>query len=210
MSRKTQFTADDVVLAAFDLVKERGLAGLSAPAVAQKMGCSTMPIYSNLKNMQALEDEIVQKTWRLLKEYEAKTYTGDTWIDLAVGYILFARNEPNLFQGMHNGRNLDLRFELHEKHWQWQEKRLDDYAEFKELDEEQRMRVRYARAMLSHGVATSPNTDFNRFVVDNEDILAGFITNVSRALLNGFKTLPPLEEEKRQLIEERIGKYKPS
>jgi len=210
MSRKTQFTADDVVKAAFELVREKGLAGLSAPAVAQKMGCSTMPIYSNLKNMQALEDEIVQKAWRLLKEYEAKAYTGDTWIDLAVGYILFARDEPNLFICMHNGRNLDLRYELLKKHWQWQDLRLEKYSEFRELDEEQRMRVRYARAMLSHGVATSPNTEFNRFLVDNDDILAGFITNVSRALLNGFKTLPPLDEDKRRLIEERTSKYKPS
>ncbi len=210
MSRKTQFTADDIVKAAFELVREKGLTGLSAPSVAQKMGCSTMPIYSNLKNMQALEDEIVQKVWCLLKEYESKTYTGDTWIDLAVGYVLFARDEPNLFECMHSGRNLDLRYELHEKHWQWQDERLDNYSEFRELDEEQRMRVRYARAMLSHGVATSPNTEFNRFLVDNAEILAGFMTNASRALLNGFKTLPPLDDAKRRLIEERTSRYKPS
>ncbi|MGD9151230.1 MAG: TetR/AcrR family transcriptional regulator, partial [Desulfobacterales bacterium] len=61
MPRKTQFTAEDVVIAAFELVKEKGLAGLSAPAVAEKMGCSTMPIYSHFKNMQALEDEVVKK-----------------------------------------------------------------------------------------------------------------------------------------------------
>lgn len=210
MSRKTQFTADDIVKAAFELVREKGLTGLSAPSVAQKMGRSTMPIYSNLKNMQALEDEIVQKVWCLLKEYESKTYTGDTWIDLAVGYVLFARDEPNLFECMHSGRNLDLRYELHEKHWQWQDERLDNYSEFRELDEEQRMRVRYARAMLSHGVATSPNTEFNRFLVDNAEILAGFMTNASRALLNGFKTLPPLDDAKRRLIEERTSRYKPS
>lgn len=210
MSRKTQFTADDVVMAAFELVREKGLTGLSAPAVAKKMGCSTMPIYSNLKNMQTLEDEIVRKAWRLLKEYETKTYTGDTWIDLAVGYVLFARDEPNLFTCMHTGHNRDLRFELHARHWRWQEKRLDNYSEFKKLDEEQRMRVRYARAMLSHGVATSPNTEFNRFIIDNDDILAGFMTNVSRALLNGFKTLPPLETHNRRLIEEMRGNYKPA
>lgn len=210
MSRKTQFTAEDVVGAAFELVRAKGLSGLSAPAVAKQMGSSTMPIYSNFKNMQALEDKIVQKAWRLLKEYEAKAYTGDTWIDLAVGYILFARDEPNLFTCMHHGRNRDLRHKLHETHWKWQEERLDSYPEFRKLDEEQRLRVRYARAMLSHGVATSPNTEFNRFLIDNDDILAGFITNVSRALLNGFKTLPPLEESKRRLIEERTSGYKPS
>ena len=56
MPRKTQFSAEDVILAAYELVREKGLAGLSAPAVANKMGCSTMPIYSHFKNMQVLTE----------------------------------------------------------------------------------------------------------------------------------------------------------
>ena len=56
MPRKTKYSAEDVVMAAFELVREKGLAGLSAPAVAKKMGCSTMPIYSHFENMQALEE----------------------------------------------------------------------------------------------------------------------------------------------------------
>jgi hypothetical protein len=52
MPRKTQFAAEDVVTAALELVRVNGLAGLSAPEVARKMGSSTMPIYSHFKNMQ--------------------------------------------------------------------------------------------------------------------------------------------------------------
>ena len=206
MPRKTQFTAENVVTAAFELVREKGLAGLSAPAVAKKMGCSTMPIYSHFENMQALEDAVVEKSWDLVMHYQSKEYIGDTWIDQAVGYVLLARDERNLFKCMFDGHNPELQYEMQKKHWQYNAERLEDYADFKNLDEEQRTRIRYARAMLSHGVATSPNTGMNKIMVENDEILAGFLTTVSRALLKGYKDLPPLEKEKRRLLDQKMEK----
>ena len=207
MPRKTQFTAEDVVTAALELVREKGLPGLSAPAVADKMGCSTMPIYSHFKNMQALEDAVIEKCWQSVMRYQTERYTGDVWVDQAIGYVMFARNECNLFKCMLNGRNLELQYQMQKKHWQYHADRLENYDGFKDLDEEQRIRIRYARAMLSHGVATSPNTGMNKIIVENDDILAGFLTTVSRALLKGYKSLPPLEAEKRSLLD-RIKKIK--
>ena len=179
MPRKTQFTAEDVVTAAFELVRQKGLVGLSAPAVAEQMGCSTMPIYSHFKNMQALEDEVIQKAWTLVVEYETRHYTGDRWIDQAMGYVLFARDERNLFDCMLAGRNLELKYEMQKRHWQYQADRLDNYEGFKDLDKDQCTRIRYARAMLSHGVATSPKTGMNRIMVENDEILAGFLTKLT-------------------------------
>jgi len=206
MPRKTQFTIDDVITAAFELVREKGLAGLSAPSVAEKMGCSTMPIYSHFKNMQALEDEVIQKAWTLVMEYESRQYTGDDWIDQAMGYVLFARDERNLFKSMLAGRNLKLQYEMQKMHWQYQTDRLDSYEGFKDLDRDQRSRIRYARAMLSHGVAMSPDTGMNKVIIENDEILSGFLTNVSQALLKGYKDLPPPPEDKRRLLEEEIEK----
>jgi len=206
MPRKTQFTIDDVITAAFELVREKGLAGLSAPSVAEKMGCSTMPIYSHFKNMQALEDEVIQKAWTLVMEYESRQYTGDDWIDQAMGYVLFARDERNLFKSMLAGRNLKLQYEMQKMHWQYQTDRLDSYEGFKDLARDQRSRIRYARAMLSHGVAMSPDTGMNKIIIENDEILSGFLTNVSQALLKGYKDLPPPPEDKRRLLEEEIEK----
>ena len=191
-------------MAAFELVREKGLAGLSAPAVAEKMGCSTMPIYSHFKNMQALEDAVIQKAWNLVMAYESEQYTGDVWIDQAVGYVLFAREEPNLFKSMLAGRNLKLQYDMQKRHWHFQTERLRGYAAFEKLDEEQRTRIRYARAMLSHGVATSPNTGMNKIIMENDKILAGFLTTVSRALMKGYEKLPPLEADKRRLLDEKM------
>ena len=206
MPRKTQFTAEDVIKAAIDLVRKQGLSKLSASAVAEKMGCSTMPIYSHFKNMQALEDEVIQKAWTLVMEYESRQYTGDDWIDQAMGYVLFARDERNLFKSMLAGRNLKLQYEMQKMHWQYQTDRLDSYEGFKDLDRDQRSRIRYARAMLSHGVAMSPDTGMNKVIIENDEILSGFLTNVSQALLKGYKDLPPPPGDKRRLLEEEIEK----
>ena len=206
MPRKTQFSAEDVVMAAYELVRKNGLARLSAPAVADKMGCSTMPIYSHFKNMQALEDEVIKKAWDLVIKYQSKNYTGDVWVDQAVGYVRFARSEPNLFRCMLYGRNLELRYEMHKMHWQYLGERLEGYEAFNGLDDELLARVRYSRAMLSHGVATSPKTGLNKIIVENDDILAGYLRMVSQALLVGFKDLPPVDESYKKYVKDKIKK----
>ncbi len=195
MPRKTQFTVEDVIKAAFELVREKGLAGLSAPAVAAKMGCSTMPIYSHFKNMQALEDEVVKEAWNMVIQYEEEQHTGDAWVDQAVGYVRFAREEHNLFHCRIEGRNLELRYEMMMKNWQYLAKLLKDYDAFDDLNERLSEKIRYARAMLSHGIAMSPRLGLNKIIVDDDEILSGFLTDVSQALLTGYKEAPPLDEK---------------
>ena len=78
MPRKTKFSAEDIIRAAFELVRQKGLGGLSAPAVAAAIGASTMPIYSYFDNLEKLKDAVAIKGWHLLMEYETRHYTGDT------------------------------------------------------------------------------------------------------------------------------------
>lgn len=204
MPRKKQFTTEDVVFAAFELVREKGLAGLSAPAVAEKMGASTMPIYSHFKSMQALEDEVVRKAWKLVNQYQTKEYTGDIWIDQAIGYIRFAREECNLFRCILDGRNRELKYRMNRHQWENLTKALGGYDPFKDLDDEKVLRVRYARVMLSHGIATAAKIGLNKIFFENESLLARFLTGASQAILQGYKNIPPLEGEERRLMEEKI------
>jgi len=203
MPRKTKYSAEDVVMAAFELVREKGLAGLSAPAVAKKMGCSTMPIYSHFKNMQALEDEVVKKIWKLSREYKAKTYSGDVWIDQGIGYVRFAKDEQNLFKCIIDAHNLELKYEMHIVNWQFLAEKLEGYEAFKDLDEGQKERVRYARAMLTHGIATAARVAANRALLEDDELLTKFLTNVSKALLAGFREIPPLAPKEIRMLKEK-------
>jgi len=207
MPPKTQFTVENVVMAALELVREKSLAGLSAPAVAAKMGCSTMPIYSHFKNMQALEDEVVTKAWEMIMKYEGKRYTGDAWIDQTIGYVRFARDEHNLFRCLLEGRNPELRKKMLTRHWQYLTDLLEGYDSFKNLNEELTGKIRYARAMLSHGVAMFPRTGLNKIILENDEILSTFLTLVSHVLLTGYKETPPLEGDLKRAWEEMKMKY---
>ena len=52
---------DEIISAAFAIVKEEGFCNLNARAIAKKLGVSTQPIFSNFKNMEDLKMEIVKK-----------------------------------------------------------------------------------------------------------------------------------------------------
>ena len=175
---------------------------------AHQASCPRIPFHGNGCCVTIKQPyRIPKKAWKLVIEYQSNNYTGDVWVDQAIGYVRFARQEPHLFKCLLNGRNLELRFEMHKWHWQYLAECLKGYEAFNGLDEELLSRIRYSRAMLSHGVATSPNTGLNKIIVENDDLLAGYLRMVSQALLKGHETLPPLEEDKKQLIESARNQY---
>jgi hypothetical protein len=98
MPAKSKFTAEDIVNAAFDIARGEGVEYCSARAIAQKLKSSTMPIYSCLNSMRELEDAVLKKAIDVLIEYETKTRTGDVFLDMGIGYIMFAKNEKHLFR----------------------------------------------------------------------------------------------------------------
>ena len=73
---------DEIINAAFSIVKEEGFCNLNARAIAKKLGVSTQPIFSNFKNMEDLKMEIKYPP------YKAR----------GMGYIRFAKEEKNLFR----------------------------------------------------------------------------------------------------------------
>lgn len=186
MPRKPQFSKRDVTSAAFELVKENGWQGLSASAVANKLGCSTMPIYSHFKNLEKLQDEVVKKGWELVKDYESRRFTGDVWIDQAIGYVQFSKKERRLFMCLFDGRNLELHRKMLHEHWRHLSQLVEGYEAFVGLSEEQCMRIRYSRAMLSHGVATSVSMGYGEILEDDAKI-EDYLTSVSHALLRGYE-----------------------
>lgn len=203
MPRKAQFSKSDVVSAAFELVKNNGWSGLSASAVSEKLGCSTMPIYSHFKNLEKLQDEVVKEGWELVKDYESRRFTGDAWIDQAIGYVCFAKDERQLYMCMFDGRNLQLHREMLLDHWKNLSRQIEDYEPFRNLDEELCLRIRHARAMLSHGVASSVSMGHGE-ILKNDEYIAEYLTQVSIALLEGYAAILPAEQRGKLSMKENI------
>ena len=98
MPPKTMFTREMFIEAAFKVVRKEGIGKLSARTLARELNCSTMPIYSYLRSMKNLKDDLRKKAVDLLLEYQNTSRSGMPFYDMGLGYVLFARNEKNLFR----------------------------------------------------------------------------------------------------------------
>ncbi len=98
MKQPSVYSYDQIVDAAFELVREQGWSGVSTRAIAKKMGSSTMPIYSHVRSVEELEKEVRQKARELLQEFQQRPYTEHVLLNLAFGYVVFARDEKKLFR----------------------------------------------------------------------------------------------------------------
>jgi AcrR family transcriptional regulator len=100
MPPKPIFTRDEIVEMAFQLVRQHGLKKLSARAIARELKSSTMPIYSSVSSMKALEREVHEKFRGLFLQYTTKSWTGNALLDISFGFIRLAKDEKQLFRIM--------------------------------------------------------------------------------------------------------------
>ena len=57
-----------------------------------------MPVYSVAGSMEHLKAEVYSRAQDMIIEYQLKAYTDQPLVNLATGYVLFARDEKNLFR----------------------------------------------------------------------------------------------------------------
>ena len=106
MTQRTVFKREMIIGAAFQLTREQGWGGVTARTIARKLGSSTMPLYSSLKSMDEIEKEIRARAERCMHDYQRRSYTPDTLLNSAIGYVVFARDERNLFRFLYFDRPL--------------------------------------------------------------------------------------------------------
>lgn len=104
MGRPVSFTREDIVKAAFELTREGGWASVTARSIAERLRSSTMPIYSAMSTMAEIEEAVRERAERLLLEYQRRRFSEDRAADKAVGYVVFAREEKELFRFLYVDR----------------------------------------------------------------------------------------------------------
>lgn len=70
-----------------------------------------MPIYSTMRSMGEIESEVRRKAGLLMLEYQKKPFTDDPALNLGVGYVAFAREEPALFRFLYVDRPVSVQQE---------------------------------------------------------------------------------------------------
>jgi AcrR family transcriptional regulator len=168
MPRKTKFCEDDILNAAFVVVRRNGITELSTRAIAREMNCSTMPVYSFLKSKRNLEAQVIQMAYKELYTYQTTSRTGDVFLDMGVGYVLFARNEKHLFRCISNELHVDTLKKYNEQHFDLLLEKLSDYPFVQGMTAEQIRKFFMQGWIYSHGLATLVNIGYYPDISERE------------------------------------------
>lgn len=99
MPPRPKFTREEIIAAALELVSEKGMSALTAQNIGQRLGISARPVFTAFKNMEEVQQEVRNAARERFESYTEKAadYT-PAFKQLGMQVILFAREEPNLYQ----------------------------------------------------------------------------------------------------------------
>jgi TetR/AcrR family transcriptional regulator, tetracycline repressor protein len=86
-------TKTTIVQAAFDLLDEAGMDGLTVRALASRLGVQAPALYWHVRNKQALLDEMATQVWRHIGEVMAALPGDLPWREVMATYATTVRTE---------------------------------------------------------------------------------------------------------------------
>ncbi|MHB8084825.1 MAG: hypothetical protein ACYDHZ_03290 [Dehalococcoidia bacterium] len=186
MPPQTTFSKEIFIEAAFKVVRTRGIENLSARSLTRELHCSTMPIYSYLKSMKKLRSDLRKKAADLLMEYQNRVYTGEIFYDMGMGYILFARNEKNLFRFLFTENGPSARHSrtggaVHRTAFENLIVRMKDDPTLTGLDEKRLENILIKMWIFSHGIAFLVNYD--ELPSNKEEYIKELMYEAGRAII---------------------------
>ena len=187
MPPKAKFERDEIIAAALAIVKEQGMSALTARSLGSKLGSSPRPIFTVFQSMEEVQTEVMNKAKAVYAEYVKKGLDSiPAFKGVGTQYILFAINEPKLFQLLfmseqktHPGLTNVL--PVIEEHY---EDILESIRGSYAVDEGNAERIYRHLWIYTHGIATLCATKTCKFT--GEEISA-LMTDVFTSLLSKIK-----------------------
>ena len=99
MPRKPTTTKEAMIEGAFQMIREKGHAFLTARNLAAFLGCSTQPIMYHFPTMEQLKRVVYSQADRFHTDYLMRSSgKNDPLLEIGLNYIRFAIEEPHLFR----------------------------------------------------------------------------------------------------------------
>lgn len=110
MPPKPKYTREEIIAAALKIVSQDGGSALTAKSLGKALNTSATPIFTVFNSMQEVRDAVMAAAMQRFESFAHKTDT-DMPIFKQVGMqmILFAKNEPNLYQLIFMSSNKDAK-----------------------------------------------------------------------------------------------------
>ncbi len=99
MPPKAKFTREEIIEAAFGIVRAGGFSALTARALGRALGTSPRPVFTVFQDMEEVQQAVMEAARALYKEYVDKGLAWEhPFKGVGTQYILFSVHEPKLFQ----------------------------------------------------------------------------------------------------------------
>lgn len=184
MPPKPIVSKEDVFAAALSLVRSNGMESVNARSVAEVLCCSTKPLFRLYKNMEELKQDLFSKINQYCSDYlqQFPDFHKD-YIGVALRYISFAKDEPNLFRALYMSNAMTKTTLANMPMDQDIEGLLTEISSTAELSKPQAQAIYQKMWLLSHGIASIIATNGDLF--ESEEVKAiltdayeGFVLSV--------------------------------
>ena len=152
MAPKQSITKEEIIEAAFAIVRQKGMSSLTARNIAKKLGISTRPVYSHFSSMKDLQKEAMSKARELMLAYVAKPYTNCAFLNMGTGAAFFARDHKALYKLLFM-ENKDFKDLVKEFHFDLRRQMKKD-ERFTRMTQKQRDDLLNKMWIFTHGLAS--------------------------------------------------------
>lgn len=187
MPPKAKFTKEEIVSAAFEIVRTDGISALTARALGAKLGSSARPLFTVFNSIEEIQAEVMRSANQLYYEYVERGLSSDIpFKGVGTQYILFSINEPMLFRLLFMTAtaikpNPDCILPLIEEHY---ESILLSIENSYGLDTASSKRLYLSMWIYTHGIATLCATGVCGFTAEK---ISEMMTEVFVSLLKNIK-----------------------
>lgn len=107
MPPKFKYTKNEILQNALDIVRENGASALTTRTLGKRLGTTQSPIFSAFENVEELQAEVKRAAKELFAEYVRRGLEDPPAFNgVSKQYMLFARNEPNLFRWLFMSKDM--------------------------------------------------------------------------------------------------------
>ncbi len=179
MARKTSYTQNSIVTAAIQVVQRQGIENLSARSVAAQLGCSTAPVYSSFDSMTSLEKATLSAAKEKLLDYTKRPVTELIFLNIGIGMVTFAREEPELFRALFFGES--RKREILDEILMTCFDRMSEDQQLKEVPTASKVELLDRMFMFAHGMASLVSVGL--LSNDSDQYVRGMLSDVGGLLI---------------------------